>query len=514
MASERLFGPYDFRFVPTDGETGAQLYQDAVNSMPTILSDFNTDTTLISTGGYVPVQSRGSITINAANPIGWSSNTGDNTIVLSDPDKDYQESVNGYQYWAQLSSSGTASISNIVPGTYEMTMYELGQWGETVVQGVNISGGKTDIPKNVTFTAQNFSTSAPIWTIGTPDRSDHEFLNGSNVSVSFVNNNAVGTPVTNNGVTPGGDLRQYYGSYNYWYEEQALGTPGYINYYATAVGSKPATNNPLDWIGNQWGEFDPGVYDPANQTSNGYSAGYGPNGGQPAYVTAAGGAATYKGLPWTVNFTTTNTQTAQGQYVDLSVGLAANEGSLIVTLNNHQEIWHYGGNNSDPMVRSGDSGTYEFLVFEFPTSDLSAAGSLDQLTLSVSQDDGVMYDALRMEIDNTGANPATTGWDDYYYITGPNTQTSPNWVGNLSAINSYSVQTGTWTASGGGQWGASINWLNSSISGLALTSADFGSSIATASTVTLNTAWTVGTVTFDNSNSYTIAAGTGGRNAK
>ena len=33
-------------------------------------------------------------------------------------------------------------------------------------------------PQNVQFTPENFGTASPIWTIGTPDRSAHEFLNG------------------------------------------------------------------------------------------------------------------------------------------------------------------------------------------------------------------------------------------------------------------------------------------------------------------------------------------------
>lgn len=427
--STRIFGPYDFRFVPTDGESGSQLEQDAINSMPTLEADYDTDQELIYSG-YTPTDQRGSLQVTATNSAGWSSNTTNNTIVLSDPNKSFQESDTGNQYWAQLSSSGTATISNIVPGTYRLTMYELGQWGETRVDGVQVVGGKVVLPQNLKFTPENFSIYAPIWTIGTPDRSAHEFLNGTNTS-------------STNGVTPGGDLRQYYGNYDYWAEEQALGTPGQVVYYATAVGSTPATNNPQKWIANQWGKFDPGLYDSANGTSDNY------NNTAPAYVQAAGGPATYSGLPWDVNFTCTQAQMNQGQYVVLSVGLAAVEASLVVTLNGHQEIWHFGGATntpisvaSDPMIRSGDAGVYQFLVFQFPVADLNAAGSLDQFTFGVSQADGVMYDALRMEITNSSAAPSATGWYDYEYITGPNSQIDANNTIGLSANDTYLPEPG------------------------------------------------------------------------
>jgi hypothetical protein len=39
-----------------------------------------------------------------------------------------------------------------------------------------------------------------------------------------------------------------------------------------------------------------------------------------------------------------------------------------------------------------------------------------ELTFAVNREDGVMYDAFRLEVSNTGANPATTGWDDYEFL--------------------------------------------------------------------------------------------------
>ena len=40
------------------------------------------------------------------------------------------------------------------------------------------------------------------------------------------------------------------------------------------------------------------------------------------------------------------------------------------------------------------------------------------ITLSVNRPEGVMYDALRLEITNTSADPAVTGWNDYEYLYG------------------------------------------------------------------------------------------------
>ena len=75
------------------------------------------------------------------------------------------------------------------------------------------------------------------------------------------------------------------------------------------------------------------------------------------------------------------------------------------------------------MLRSGDAGFYQWAAFQFPTSDLLTADNAnDEFTFSVSQSAGVEYDALRMEITNTSADPSVTGWYDYAWVTGSNTQ--------------------------------------------------------------------------------------------
>jgi autotransporter-associated beta strand protein len=490
MDDTRVFGPYDYRITTVGSETGAQLYQDAVNNMAALQTAYNSDTTLIA-NGYVPTTAtaRGSLQVNATNTAGWSSNTTNNTVVFSDPNRMFQESSHGAQYWAQLSATGSATISNVVPGTYRMTTYQLGQWGETRTDGVQVAAGAVTTPAGAKFIPENFSAAgvAPIWTIGTPDRSAHEFLNGT-------------ATAANTGVVTGGDLRQYYGNYDYWAEEQTLGNPGKIVYYATAVGSTPATNDPQKWIGNQWQKFNPGLYDASNNTTDNYSKLC------PAYVTAGGGPGNYIGAPWQVNFACSSAQLAQGQYVVLSVGLAATEADLTITLNGHQEVWTR-TNVSGPMYRSGVAGTYQMLVFQWPVADLNAAGVQDQLTFSVDTTDGVMYDALRMEITNTSANPNTTGFHDYEYINGAPTQTG--------ADSYLPTDPSTWNLSTGGSWSTSGNWLFG-VPNAAGATAFFasGPGVSSPGTVNLSANQTVGTLVFNNTvggggNSYTIAQGGG-----
>ncbi len=395
----RLYGPYGFTVSSATATTAAALNQNAINAIPADRSEFDTDVELAA-NGYVGTTSRGTVQVSVASSVGWSATTANNTVVLSEPGVNFQESTQGYQYWGQLSPGGSTTITGVVPGAYRMSIYQLGQWGESRFDGLQVTGNTVTIPANAKFTPENFGTAPPIWTIGTPNRSANEFLNGHNAS--------------------GTDQRQYQGSYDYWAEEAALGNQGKVVYYATAVGSTPATNNPNAWIANQWGVFNPGEYDSSNGSADNYANVC------PAYVTAGGGPATYSGAPWEVHFATTAAQRAQGQYVVLSVALAATEGSLIVELNGHQGIWHY-QDSSDPMIRSGDAGFYQWAAFQFPESDLiqSNTGN-NEFTFSVSQDDGDMYDALRLEITNMSADPSVTGWFDYTYVAGANSQINPD----------------------------------------------------------------------------------------
>jgi len=406
-ATTRIWGPIGFQF--SQGQSPATMYANAVNSIPGALNNFAGDAILVG-AGYVPNPTSGGTARGNVEPFitgGGSSTTNTAWAVLGDPNKNMQYSANGYQYWTANNANGDATISNVWPGTYRLTAYVLGQWGELRLDGVSVSAGATNALHGLTFTPENFSPSgfAPVWTIGTPDRSSHEFLHGENNS-------------GNAGSCSGCDDREYFGNWNYWSDFAA--NSGSVVYFATAVGASPATNNTQKWNYTQWNRFDPGLFAAVHNSSDDTTDGY-----QyviPGYVARLSGASGTNGVtttvpPWLVNFTTTAAQVAQGGLVDISIGLACVEANLTASLNGHPLTWK-AINHSDCSVRSGLSGRYQWVVFEWPTSDLVANGGQDTLQLSVSGNvQGVEYDALRMEISKTGANPNTTGWHDYEYVT-------------------------------------------------------------------------------------------------
>jgi hypothetical protein len=399
----RIWGPIGFQF--SEGESASTMYTNAVNTIPSALTLF-AGNGILTGAGYVPTgTTRGSVEPFITG--GGSSTANTAWAVLSDQNKSFQYSADGYQYWTANNSSGDATISNVVAGTYRLSAYVLGEWGELRMDGVTVAANATTDLHGLNFTPENFSPSgdAPIWTIGTPDRSSHEFLHGEN-------------NYGNAGSCSGCDDREYFGNWNYWSDFSA--NSGSLVYYATAVGSTPATNNLQKWNYTQWNQFDPGlyagVYNSSDDTTDGYQYII------PSYVKGLAGASGTNGVtttvpPWFVYFTTTSAQSSQGSFVDISIALSCVEANLTASLNGRALTWN-AINNSDCSVRSGLSGYYQWVVFEFPTSDLVAAGGKNTLQLSVAGNvQGVEYDALRMEISSRGANPSTTGWHDYEYVT-------------------------------------------------------------------------------------------------
>jgi hypothetical protein len=432
VASNRLFGPY-YIHVNTLGQaynqTGttlasqADMYADAISAEAGLVSQYDNVDPLVA-AGYVASTGRGAVSIQV-NGVAGAAHTA--WAVLSDPNTNFQYSNQGMQYWADISQNGTATISGVAPGTYRLSVYVLGQWGEYRQDGIVVTANNTTPVSAVTFQPENFTnvngaaSGETVFTIGTPDRSSHEFLHGHNT-------------------TTGNDDREYWGNWNYWQDFAA--NQGAVVYYATAVGSTPATNDLSKWNYVHWGTFNPGlfggVFSSSDDTADGYSqypgqtyAGINGVGGEtaiPTYVAGLSGASgtngAATGIPaWQVYFATPNdiASYASGN-VELSISSACTYGSYVVTLNpqsaNVQRIWHY-ANYSDCMIRSGLSGYTQWFVMEFPASALNQTpGGSNEITVTMSQTDGSQDDAWRLELTNNTSNPAVTGWNDYTYVIG------------------------------------------------------------------------------------------------
>jgi hypothetical protein len=436
VASNRLFGPY-YIHVNTLGtaynQSGntlasqADMYADAISAEAGLVSTYDNVDPLVA-AGYVVSTGRGSVSIQA-NGVSGAAHTA--WAVLSDPNTNFQYTNQGLQYWADISANGTATITGVAPGTYRLSVYDLGQWGEYRRDGIIVTANNNTAVPAVTFQPENFTnvngtvSGETVFTIGTPDRSSHEFLHGHNT-------------------TTGNDDREYSGAWNYWADFAA--NQGAVVYYATAVGSTPATNDLSKWNYVHWGAtgFNPGlfggVFSSNDDTTDGYSAypgqtyaginGVGGETAIPSYVASLTGASGTNGAstaapPWQVYFATPNDiSNYTSGYAQLSVAMACDYGSNVVNLNGHQLIWSR-ANYSDCFIRSGLSGYTEWYVMEFPASYLNQTpGGSNEITIGLTQE-GSEDDAWRLELTNNTSNPASTGWNDYTYIS-PSITTPPN----------------------------------------------------------------------------------------
>ncbi|MGA2350768.1 MAG: choice-of-anchor D domain-containing protein [Terracidiphilus sp.] len=406
VASSRLFGPFYIHFNtigPSYTSTGTaintpdDMYADALQAGASFIPLYDTEQQLLQSG-YVPSTARGSVSIQVGGVIGAPKTA---WAVLSDPGTNIQLSSQGYQYWADISATGSTTFTGVVPGTYRLSVYDLGQFGELRQDGIVVTANSTTTVPAVTFVPENFGGET-VFTIGTPDRSSHEFLHGHD--------------------SAGHDDREFFGTWNYWADFAA--NNGSVVYNATAGPAGPATNDLNQWNYDHWGVFDPGlfggVYNSTDDTTDGYKYAI------PAYVATLTGAAGTNGVTtrtpvWKVHFATP-ADAANYEFAVLSIAMACDFGSYVVDLNGtsstQARTWGYSNTTeSDCAVRSGLSGYTQWIAFQFPIVALNPAGQDNVMTLGVSQTYGVMDDALRLELSNTGAAPSVTGWNDYEYVS-------------------------------------------------------------------------------------------------
>lgn len=332
VASSRLFGPFYFHFNTFSGlnQSPANLYTEALVSSAGADGLYDSDAELLS-NGYIPSNQRGQVLAQIDAPAvqqpGDGSQIGGGHApltafsVLSDNQTNFQYTTHGNEYWSAIgapsfalppfveseghSQEGPTVLREVVPGTYRLSAYVLGEWGELRHDNITVGTSGTTNLGSVHFTPENFGTEPPVWTIGTPDRSSHEFLHGH---------------------TPNGqDDREYWGNWNYW--SDFAPNQGAVIYYATPVGNIPATNDLNQWNYTQWQSFNPGlyagIYNSADDTTDGYKYIL------PSYVPSV----TTDTPAWQIHFTTTADQQAQGQYVVLSVAVAATAADIIPELN-------------------------------------------------------------------------------------------------------------------------------------------------------------------------------------
>ncbi|KAJ7347101.1 galactose mutarotase-like protein [Mycena albidolilacea] len=90
-----------------------------------------------------------------------------------------------YQYWEDVAADGSIDIGRVKAGTYRLTVYGDGIFGDFILDDVVVKPGSTTKLNDLSWVPE--SAGVELWRIGTPDRSAGEFRNGWEVDTTHPN---------------------------------------------------------------------------------------------------------------------------------------------------------------------------------------------------------------------------------------------------------------------------------------------------------------------------------------
>ncbi|KAI5295695.1 hypothetical protein KEM52_000520 [Ascosphaera acerosa] len=173
---DRTWGPFYYHF--NKGSKGASMESLRQEAMQLYTRDFDSDfydSIAASVPNYVSTSKRGSLRLKINIPA-----TASNPLaVLSTSGKDFQDNFSddgkSLQYWQDIDSNGEVTIDRVAAGTYRLTVYADGVFGQYTQDDVKISAGKQT---TVTAKWTPESHGHELWRIGTPDKTAGEFRHG------------------------------------------------------------------------------------------------------------------------------------------------------------------------------------------------------------------------------------------------------------------------------------------------------------------------------------------------
>lgn len=288
--------------------------------------------------GYATSSQRSTVTGKVTLSTGDSMSG--STVVLSDNGTDFTQTWKGYQYWTSANADGTFSIANVRAGTYRLSVYRPGYFGDFHVDNIKVSAATTyQVPAQV-WTPKTFGQQ--LWQIGEPDRTSFEYMNGAN-------------------------FRNYGNQLQF-----AQQFPNGVNF---VVGQ---SHSATDWNYVQYQQIN-GVKQPDWKVQ--FNMASAPTIGSTATLTIALAG-------WSL----------------IAPGASTVSGSLTVIVNGvKQPAWVFPANTTDAAsYRSACSGGYHLNYVQFSASSLLKAGT-NTLAFRINDGsttalNNVMYDALRFEI--------------------------------------------------------------------------------------------------------------------
>lgn len=173
---DRTFGPQYHHF--NKGPAGSSLEESREDALQYAYPEWNVDfydSVAKHVPNYVPTAGRGSWKADVKLPRGAERPI----AILAQNGVDFQDNVldtKAYQYWADIdASTGKVEIPRVKAGTYRLTVYANGIFGQWTKDNIVVKAGKTTSTKTE-WKAESAGTE--LWRIGTPDRSSGEYRHG------------------------------------------------------------------------------------------------------------------------------------------------------------------------------------------------------------------------------------------------------------------------------------------------------------------------------------------------
>ncbi|KAJ5378413.1 Glycoside hydrolase-type carbohydrate-binding [Penicillium cosmopolitanum] len=372
---DRTFGPQYYLFNGGKGSTSLEKLRAEAEALAT--PQWNAafyDSIAKHVVGYVPSGRRGSlkgtVTLpkSAARPIAILTANGyyfqDNSAAPS-----------AYQYWADVASDGSFNIDRIKEGSYRLTIYAEGIFGDFVKENITVRAGRKTTVRD---TWKQESAGKEVWRLGIPDKSSGEFRHGQKRDSTH----PLSPP----------EYLVYWGAYD-WTTDFPRG----VNY--TIGSSDPA----MDFNTVHWSVFGPTPSNPHVEydSTNDWTINFSMNKNQlhqkktATLTVQLAGAKTAAG--------NTDVYNASEPYANLSLESFINEGNdpLVMTIGFNQ--------SSSCIVRSAVSCYQISSRMTFPSSWLHEGKNVLRLHLPYNATDTetailpgtvyVQYDALRLEVD-------------------------------------------------------------------------------------------------------------------
>ncbi|KAL2199427.1 galactose mutarotase-like domain-containing protein [Corynascus similis CBS 632.67] len=172
---DRTFGPQYYYF--NKGEKDASINDLRCDAARFANASWNADfydDIAKHVPGYLPTSGRGTWSGRITLPEGVTKPI----AVLASNGMDFQDNNlanKDRQYWGEVASDGSITIPRVAAGTYRLTVYGVGIFGEYTQDDVVVRAGDTTTTE-ATWTAESAGTE--LWRIGTPDRSSGDFRHG------------------------------------------------------------------------------------------------------------------------------------------------------------------------------------------------------------------------------------------------------------------------------------------------------------------------------------------------